>query len=116
RVGEIEPGAPGHVLAELLGPAVLRARVAIRLHDVVEDLLAVERHHGLEVLAGHVVDRLAAGDRHPDLDREMLGPRHARDVTELIAPVLDGRRALVALAVMTKALLVEAFEHEVDLP
>src|SRR6266581_7400578 len=77
RVGQVEPGPPDHVLAELLAPAVLRARVAVRLHDVVEDLLAVERHHRLEVLAGHVVDGLAAGDRHPDLDREMLGPRHA---------------------------------------
>src|SRR4029453_8973851 len=106
RVGQVEPGAPDHVLAELLLPAVLRARVAVRLHDVVEDLLAVERHHGLEVLAGHVVDRLATGDRHPDLDREMLGSRHARDVAKLIAPVLDGRRALVALAVVAEGLVV----------
>ena len=45
----------------------------------------------------------------------MLRPRHARDVAELIAAVLDGRRALVALAVVAERLLVEALEHEVDL-
>src|SRR5687767_10446397 len=56
RVGEIETRAPHHVLAQLLGMAVLCARVAVGLDHVVEDLLAVERDHGLEVLAGHVVD------------------------------------------------------------
>src|SRR6267378_3321977 len=71
RVGEVEAGAPDHVLAELLGATVLAARVAVRLHDVIEDLLPVERHHRLEVLRGHVVDRLAARDRHPDLDGQM---------------------------------------------
>ena len=115
RVGQIEPGAPDHVLAELLLTPVLRAGVAIGLHDVVEDLLAVERHHRLEVLARHVVDRFAAGDRHPDLDRHVLGTRDARDVAELIAPILDGRRTLVALAVVAERLLVEALQQEVDL-
>src|SRR6266404_764577 len=56
-VGKIDPGAPDDVLAELLALAVLRARVAIRLDDVVEDFLAVERDHRLELLGRHVVDR-----------------------------------------------------------
>src|SRR5262245_12393125 len=56
RVGEIEPGAPDDVLAELLGTAVPSAGVAIGPEHVVEDLLAVEGDHGLEVPAGHVVD------------------------------------------------------------
>src|SRR2546425_10362193 len=115
RVGQIEPGAPDHVLTELLLTPVLRAGVAIGLHDVVEDLLAVERHHGLEVLARHVVDRFAAGDQHPDLDRHVLGTRDARDVAELIAAILDGWRTLVALAVVAERLLVEALQQEVDL-
>src|SRR5712664_3831961 len=115
RVGEIEPGAPDHVLAELLGMPVLGAGVAVRLHHVVEDLLAVEGYHGLEVLAGHVVDGLAARDRHPDLHGQVFRPRHTRDVGELVATVLHRRRAVVALAVVAERLLVEALEQEVDL-
>src|SRR5256884_1794245 len=115
RVGEEEPGAPDHVLAELLPATVLGARVAVRPHHVVEDLLAVEGHHGLEVLAGHVVDGLAARDRHPDLHGQVLRPRHTCDLAELVAAVLHRRRAVVALAVVAERLLVEALEQEVDL-
>src|SRR6267143_1213971 len=93
----------------------LAARVAVRLHDVIEDLLPVERHHRLEVLRGHVVDRLAARDRHPDLDGQMLGARHAGDVAERVAAVLDGGRHVVGLAVVAEPLLVEALQHEVHL-
>src|SRR2546428_5430 len=109
------PGAPDHVLAELLPAPVLGAGVAVRPHHVVEDLLAVEGHHGLEVLAGHVVDGLAARDRHPDLHGQVLRPRHTRDLAELVATVLHRRRAVVALAVVAERLLVEALEQEVDL-
>src|SRR6266850_86760 len=115
RVGEIDAGAPDDVLAELLALAVLGARVAIRLDDVVEDLLAVQGDHGLEILRRHVVDRLAAGDRHPDLDGQVLGARHARDLAELVAAVLDGRRHVVSLAVVAERLLVEALQHQVHL-
>src|SRR5262249_58683779 len=48
RVGEIEAGAPNHVLAELLRPAMPGAGGMIGAHYVVQDLLAVQRHHGLE--------------------------------------------------------------------
>src|SRR2546425_5444719 len=109
-VGEIEARAPDHVLAELLGATVLRAAVAIGPDHVVEDLLAVEGDHGLEVLAGHVVDRLAARDGHPDRNGQVLGPWHAGDLGDLVATVLDGRRAVVALAVVAERLLVEALE------
>src|SRR5881398_1822024 len=102
RVGEGEPGAPDHVLAELLPAPVLGAGVAVRPHHVVEDLLAVEGHHSLEVLAGHVVDGLAARDRHPDLHGQVLRPRHTRDLAELVATVLHRRRAVVALAVVAE--------------
>src|SRR3989442_6215454 len=88
RVGEEEPGAPDHVLAELLPATVLGAGVAVRPHHVVEDLLAVEGHHGLEVLAGHVVDGLAARDRHPDLHRQVLLPLHILRLTKLVTVVL----------------------------
>src|SRR2546421_4822224 len=114
-VGEIDPGAPDDVFAELLALAVLRARVAIRLDDVVEDLLAVERDHRLELLGRHVVDRLAAGDRHPDLDGQVLGPRHAGDVGQLVAAILDRRRHVVRLAMVAERLIVEALQHEIDL-
>src|SRR5437867_4484247 len=115
RVGKIDAGAPDHVLAELLRTAVLGAGVAVRLHDVVEDLLAVERHHGLEILRRHVVDRLAAGDRHPDLDGQVLGARHARDLAQLVTAVLHGRRHVVLLAVMAERFFVEALQHQLDL-
>src|SRR2546425_11289613 len=92
-VGEVEARAPDHVLAELLVVAVLAARVAIGPDHVVEDLLAVEGDHGLEVLAGHVVDGLAAGDGHPDLDRQVLGPRHAGDVAHGVTAIRNGRWA-----------------------
>src|SRR5262249_2006150 len=89
RVGQVEPGAPDHVLAQLLLLAVLRAGIAVGLDDVVEDLLAVEGDHGLEVLAGHVVDGLAAGDGHPDLDGQVLRPRNAGEIAQGVAAVLD---------------------------
>src|SRR5262249_61211543 len=66
-VGEIDAGAPDHVLPELLLLPMAVAGVLIGADDVVEDLLAVQRHHRLEAVARHHVDGLAAGDRHPDL-------------------------------------------------
>src|SRR5579884_3333062 len=86
-VGQIDPSAPAHVLAELHLAPVLVAGVVEGAHHVVEDFLAVQRDHRLEALARHQVDRAAAGDRHPKLDRQVLRPRHAGDLFELIAAI-----------------------------
>src|SRR5262245_51732542 len=45
RVGQVEPGAPDDVLAELFGMAVAQTGRVVLAHDVVEDLLAVEGDH-----------------------------------------------------------------------
>src|SRR5947208_1176845 len=77
--GDIETGAPDHVLAQLLVPAMAGAGGLVGAHGVVEDLLAVQVDHGLEAVARHHIDGLAAGDRHPDIDRQVLGPGHHGD-------------------------------------
>src|SRR5689334_4467697 len=88
-VGEVDAGAPDHVLAELFRPAMLVAGRMIGAHDVVEDLLAVERHHRLEAVLRHQLDGLAAGDRHPDVDRQVQRPGHHGDVLDGIAAIRD---------------------------
>src|SRR5215472_2904861 len=113
-IGEIDAGAPDHVLAELLRAPVAVAGVVVGAHDVVQDLLAVQGHHRLEAVARHHVDGLAAGDRHPNLDRQMLWPRDHRDLLELIAAVRHWRRALEVLALVMERLLVEAFEEQLQ--
>ncbi len=87
----------------------------IGAHDVVEDLLAVERHHRLEAVLRHHLDGLAAGDRHPDVDRQVLRPRHQGDVLDGVAAILDRRRRLVVLALVVERLLVEAGQQELQL-
>src|SRR5258707_11724724 len=99
-VGEIDAGTPDHVLAELLALAILRARGLIGAHAVAQDLLAVDRHHRLEAVLRHHVDRLAARDRHPDLDRPMPGSRHHRDLAQGVAAIVDRRRAFVVFALV----------------
>jgi hypothetical protein len=91
------------------------AGVVICPHHVVEDLLAVQGHHRLQAVARHHVDGLAAGDRHPDLDRQVLGPGDAGDLFQLVAAVVDRRRALEILALVVERLLVEAFEQQLEL-
>ena len=114
-VREVDAGAPDHVLAELLLAAVPLAGGVIGAHDVVQDLLAVERHHRLEAVARHQVDGLAARDRHPDVDRQVLGPRHHRDLLSAIAAIVDRRRTLVVLALVVEGVLVEALEQQLEL-
>src|SRR5712672_561687 len=111
-VGEIDAGAPDHVLTELCRPIVAMTRVMKCAHDVVENFLAVQCHHRLEAVLRHHVDRAAAGDRHPYLDRQMLRPRHAGDVLEIVAAIRHPWRAFVILALVMELLLVEALQQE----
>src|SRR5437763_10431246 len=46
-VGEIDAGAPDHVLPELHVAPMLEAGLVEGLHDIVEDLFAVQGHHRL---------------------------------------------------------------------
>ena len=112
---EVDAGTPDHVLAELLGAAMPFAGGVIGAHDVVQDLFAVERHHRLEAVTRHQVDGLAAGHRHPDVDRQVQRSRHHGDVGEAIAAVIDRRRAFVVLALVVEGVLVEAREQELEL-
>src|SRR5712691_10205889 len=114
-VRQVDAGTPDHVLAELLLAAVPLAGGVIGAHDVVQDLCTVERHHRLETMARHHVDRLAARDRHPDVDRQVLGPGYHRDLLDPVAAVVDRRRTLVALAFVAKGALVEALEQQLEL-
>src|SRR5712692_26585 len=59
-VGEIDAGAPDHVLAQLLLAAVLATGRVVGAHHVVEDFLAVEGHHRLQTVLRHQLDGLAA--------------------------------------------------------
>jgi len=56
----------------------------------------------------------AAGDRHEDLDRQVLRPRHATDLLQLVAAIRHGRRSVEILALVMERLLVEAFEQEIE--
>ena len=112
RIGEIDAGAPDHVFTELRRPIVAMTRVMKCAHDVVENFLAVQCHHRLEAVLRHHVDRAAAGDRHPYLDRQMLRARHAGDVLEIVAAIRHPWRAFVILALVMELLLVEALQQE----
>src|SRR5262249_35844709 len=81
-VGEVDPRTPYHVLAEPDRPAVVDTGPVERADDVIEDFLAIQRHHRFEAVLRHHVDGSAARYRHPDLDRQMLRPRHHRDFLE----------------------------------
>src|SRR5262249_30901047 len=113
-VRAVVAGAPDHALAEPLAPHMALARRVIGAHDVIQNLLAVERHHRLEAIARHQVDGLAAGDRHPDVDRQVLGPGNHGDLLEAVAAVVDRRWTLVVLALVMEGVLVEALEQELE--
>src|SRR5665213_3983253 len=113
-VGEVDAGAPHHVLAELHVAAMPVASLVERLDDIVEDLFAVQRHHRLEPPLGHQIAGAAAGDRHENLDRQVLRPRHPGDLFEVIAAIGYRRRRVEILALVAERLLVEAFEQEVE--
>src|SRR6516164_4899424 len=114
RIREIEARPPDHVLAELLWAAVPGAGGVIGADHVVEDLLAIQRDHRLKALLRHQIDGLAAGNRHPDLNRQVLGARHHGDFFEVVAAIGDRRRAFEVLALVTKRLLVKALQQEVE--
>src|SRR6516162_6802859 len=114
RVGEIETGTPDHVFAELFRSAVAGAGGVIGAHDIVEDLFAVQCDYRLQALFGYQVDGLAAGDRHPDIDRQVLGTRYHRDFFELVAAIGDRRRAFEIFAFVMKGSLVETFQQEIE--
>ena len=113
--GEIEAGAPDHILAELLVLADLGALRLIGAHHIVEDFFPVQRDHRLEAVLRHHADGLAGGDRHPDLHRQVLRARHHGDVAELVAAVVNRRRDFEVLALEVEFFLVEAGEHELKL-
>src|SRR6516162_5414518 len=113
-VSKVDAGTPDHVLAQLFRPSVPGAGGVIGAHDVVEDLLAVQGNHRLEALFRHQADGLTTGDRHPDLDRQVLGPRHHGDFFELVSAIGNRRRALEILAFEVKRLLVEAFQQKIE--
>src|SRR5207302_5034115 len=68
-LGQINAGAPNHVLAELLILAALLTGSVVSANDIVQDFLAVKRDHGFETVLRHELNGFAAGDRHPNLDR-----------------------------------------------
>jgi len=113
-LGEAKPGAPDHVLAERPLPPEFAARRLVRVHDIVQDLFPVQRHHRLEAMARHHLDRPPARDGHENLDREMLRPRHDGDLAQAVAAILDRRRAFEEFTLEMKRFLVEAFEQELE--
>ena len=115
RRRQVEPDAPAEVLAELEPAAGPGGGVPVGVRDLVEDPLAVQRHHALDAARGDVVERLAAGDRLPDLDRAVDRPRHERDLAELVAAVRHGGRDVVVLAVVAEGLLVQRLPEDLHL-
>ena len=92
-----------------------RCRRVIGAQHVVEDPLAVQRHHRLHAVLRHHVDGLAAGDRHVDLDRQVLRPRHHRDVLELCSRDIPPAAGIRRTCPCAELRLVEAFEQELQL-
>src|SRR5260221_359731 len=58
---------------------------------------------------------ICAGGRHPDFERQVLRPRHHRDLREVVAAIGDRRRGFVKLALVVEGFLVEAFEDQLKL-
>src|SRR6266481_9912261 len=114
-VGKVYAGSPDHVFAELFAAALPFACVVIGTHDVVQNLLSVERDHRLEPVARHELDRLAAGDRHPDVDRQMLGPGYHGNVLEAVAAIFDRWWTFVVFALVMEGIFVETLEKEFEL-
>src|SRR5262249_55184110 len=114
-IGQIDAGTPNHVLAELFVLTAFEISGLIGTNNVIENLFAVERDHGFEAVLRHEVDGLAAGNRHPNLDRQMLWSRYQRDVLKLVAAIIDRGRTLVVLALEVKRLLVEASQQQPQL-
>src|SRR5206468_2243438 len=114
-VGEVEADSPAQVLAQREPATGARGGVAVAMEDLLDDALAVERDHALDAARGDVLERLAARDRLPDLDRTVDRPRHAGHLGELVAAVRHRGRDLVVLAVVAPRLLVEALPEHLHL-
>src|SRR6266850_1636594 len=65
--------------------------------------------------AAPIVGIAHEAERHPDIDRQVLGPRHHRDVLQPIASVVDGRRTLEVLALEVESFFIEALQQELKL-
>src|SRR5262245_6347311 len=61
-VGEVETHAPADVLTKREATSRLRGFGLVGAHDLVEDLLAVQRDHALDAARGDIGQRLARGD------------------------------------------------------
>src|SRR5438045_691330 len=67
-VGEVDAGAPDHVLPELPVAPVLMAGLVEGLRGGVEDLFTVQCDRSRAALLSHEIDRSAAGSRHAVLE------------------------------------------------
>src|ERR1700722_2284362 len=68
-VGQIDAGAPDHVLAELLILASLETGCVVSANHVIQNFLAVKSYHCLQTILRHELYGFAACNRHPNLDR-----------------------------------------------
>src|SRR3989454_12633069 len=107
-VGQIDPDTPAEILPELQCAAGPSGGIAVRVEDLIDDALAVERDHALDPAGGDVIERLAARDRLPHLHRPVDRARHAGDLAQVIAAVRHRRWQIVVLAVVAPRLLIEA--------
>src|SRR5215468_977959 len=114
-VGEVEPHAPADVLTEREATSRLRSFGLVSAHDLVEDLLAVQRDHALDAARGDIGQRLARGNGLPDLHGQREGPRYDSDLLERVAAIFHGGRDRVVLAPVRPRLLVEALEEDLHL-
>ena len=117
RLVDAHAEAEDQILAELQRPAVPAGRRLIVAEPLLDELLGGGRDHAFDPVPRHEVEaaRAAAHDRLPDLDRLMHGPRHQRDLFQLIAAVRDLGRDRVVLALVRERFLAERFQDDLHL-
>src|SRR5262249_52409570 len=110
--GQIDTGAPNHVLAQLFVATMLETGHVIGANHIVENFLPVERYHRVQTKLRHQLYGLAARDRHPDLHRKMFWPRHHRNILKAVTAIIDRWGAFVVLALEVEGLLVETGQQQ----
>ena len=80
RIGQIQPGAPGQVLAGRKVASNAGRLLTELAEDLAGDQLAVHGDHAFDAVLDHERNGLAAGDGLPHLDRTIDGSRHQRHI------------------------------------
>ena len=114
-VGDVETETQRHIAAQRQIPAGGHGGIVILGNHLRGVLFAGERHHRLDAVFGHIVERAAAGDGLPDFHRAMHRARHHRNFLEVVASIRHRRRDGVVLALMAPAFLIKSLADDFHL-